>query len=200
MARRSTFVAAATRKAYPRKKPKARLADYNPNAPDSQAFPGQQTFNDPWVSALINDGIDFWNKRNTPMPSSIIVDRADDLETVSSQPQGVAGRGWAASTTKDGLSRLVLKSDYINGLLTTARNESYPVKYRRRALKRLAAVVYHELGHVGGAQHSTDGKGLMGAGLDLSNPEDYSTIPFSAAVLIRKLIPHKTRAVKKKHH
>lgn len=192
MAQRSEAVAAATRKAYPKRKPVARLADYNGNAPTSQAYPGQRPFNDPWMNALVNDGIQFWAKRNVTMPKSVAVNIADDLETISSQPHGVAGVGWSAQTTNDGLARIAMRRDYINGLLETARDKTYDTKSRRTALKKLATVVYHELGHVGGVGHSADGKGLMSAELDTVNPQDYSTIPYSSALLIRKLIPKRT--------
>lgn len=182
--KRPALVAAATKKSYP----KAKITDYDANAPSGKSFPGQQPYDDPWVKNLVTDGVNFWAKRSVRIPGQVAIDVADDLEDVSANPRNVAGRGWTPSTAKDGTARIALRRDYINSLLKTARDNRYSTKDRRTALKKAAVIIYHELGHAGGLDH-TEG-GLMGAEGDITNPNDYSKIPYSSVKVIRKLLPY----------
>lgn len=173
---------------------KARIADFNPNVPSSQAYPGQRPLIDPWVNTLIRDGIEFWKERGVTIPQNVSVDLASDLEINSAQPEGIAGRGWYPETLQGNSNpRIALREDYYNSLIKVARSRSFNTKDRRTALKKLASIIYHELGHVGGVPHSEDSNSLMASRGDMG-----VTVPFSSEVIVRGLIPRPKRRVTRK--
>lgn len=153
----------------------ARLAYAREAAPGAQ-FPNQRQVQDPWVLGLRDAGVEFWRRRGVNVPASTVVDVADSLDVGDGAPAG--GRGFARSVDPGG--RLVLDGRNTGTELAWARSRRLPTRDRRRALGRLAAIVFHELGHVGGiAGHSQGG---------LMSPQQRPT-PYDAQRLISQWIP-----------
>jgi hypothetical protein len=155
----------------------AAMAAWNPNAPQGSSFPNQRPANDPWLTAMVDEGIKFWAKRGVTVPADTAVDVADDLATGDNL---VAG----ARALRD-QNRIVLDGRNVGLELQRARSSRRSTADRRAALGRLGQIIYHELGHVGGIANHTE-TGLMSL-------EHGAEVPWEAKLLAHKLIPHSTR-------
>lgn len=131
-------------------------------------YPGQRPVNDPWVNALRDEGVKFWEHRGVKVNPDVQV--ADDLGT-GDPGTVINGRGSAAGGS-------ILNSRNLGIELRRARSRRRGKSERRQALERVAWTLFHELGHSGGLHHTPDG--IMG-------PES-NDIPYEAKILIRKMI------------
>lgn len=130
-------------------------------------YQNERPVNDPWLNELMSAGQQFWKSRGVNLPPT-------SFNVAEGLGEGVAGRG-----DTDGSGRFIVDSRETGIELTRARSKRRSASERRKALQRLARTIFHELGHTGGIQHTSDG--IMGPGADV--------LPYDAEVLIRKLIP-----------
>lgn len=152
-------------------------ANLDPSKPPSAQYPGQRRANDPWLAALRDVGYEFWRKRGVAVPPTLEVDVADDLEIDDAAPAGVLARGWFPDADPSG--RIALRGYDAGVDLRRARSGRRSVGERRAALEHLATLMFHEMGHAGGVQHTPTG--LMDPTAD--------AVPWEAKQLIRRLIP-----------
>jgi hypothetical protein len=140
--------------------PRAKASEFFPGNPASSQFTGQRPANDPLLNALVKAGRSFWATRNVQLPEQIGVDVADDLRD-GNEHGVVQGRAWDPAVHGD--ARIALDSELVGHSLARARSRRQPTVQRRTALKELAGVVLHELGHVGGVDHpGEEHHGFMG--------------------------------------
>jgi hypothetical protein len=165
-----------------RPRAKAKASEFFPNNPTASQFTGQRPANDPLLNALVKAGRQFWATRNVQLPEQIAVDVADDLRE-GNEHGVVQGRAWNPAVQGD--ARIALDSELVGGSLRLARSRR-PTVQRRTALKELAGVVLHEMGHVGGVDHAgEDRQGFRGAG------GGGDLVPQEVARLIRRLVPRR---------
>jgi hypothetical protein len=169
--------------AQPRPTLKAKAAAFNPGAPQGAQLPGQRPASDPWLAALMESGREFWASRGVQLPENVPLDLADDLRLQDSDTFHPDGRGWSRAV--DGQDRVALRSGYVAERLSAARKRQAPTRARRSALKEVAALLLHEMGHVGGLHtdgtHQEPGQGFMALNAGQHVPQE-------TARVIRRLV------------
>lgn len=151
--------------------------------PVSGRYPNQRPLNDPWLTAMMGTGAEFWRKRGVDVPAGVPLYAADDLKVQDSEPYSPGARGF--DKREPGGGRVVLLGSSTKALLGQARSRRLPVRMRRQAFQSLAQLVTHELGHVGGLGHTPgvmDEKVALGGGT-----------PWDMRLLSHKLIPRGRR-------
>lgn len=146
-------------------------------------YPNQQALADPWVAAMRNTGAEFWRKRGVDVPAGVPMYTADDLRLQDSEANTPGARGFDKSSAGGG--RVVMLGSSTNALLRQSRNRRLPVQMRRQAFQSLGQLVTHELGHVGGLEHTP---GVM----DLAGSLGDAT-PWDMRLLSHRLIPRQRR-------
>lgn len=164
----------------PKKQVAARLAAYNPAAPNGQSYPGQRPMSDPWVDQFVRMSQDFWRQRGVAVPDRISVDVADDLRINDGDATGPAGRGGI-----NGEARIALDGKWLGTQLGRARSSRRSTKTRRQALSAVAALVAHEVGHAALGQADADhtDTGLMAA--------QAKETPYEMLREVRRLVPRR---------
>lgn len=159
--------------------PTASASQWNPNAPQNAQFPGQRTVNDPYLNALRDAAVGYWARRNVTIPANVTLDVADNLLGVQGDTFTPQGRAWAPTPENPG-GRIVFDWSNIRDDMRFAHSRRQPTLQRRDVLGRIATVLFHEMGHVGGQEHTETG--LMAG--------DYG-VPRDARIAIRALIPRR---------
>lgn len=166
------------------KKKRAGASTWNPNAPAASRWPGQKQVVDPWLLSMRDAGIKFWAKRGVTISPQTALDIATDLRVKNGDPDIINARGSKDPTDPSG-GRIVLDNWNTHRLMKQARNKRKKTSTRRQALNDLSEIIFHELGHIGGLDH-TQGGIMNESYLD-------ETIPWEGRVLTHKLIPRSKR-------
>jgi hypothetical protein len=164
--------------AQPRPTLKAKVAAYDPA---TSRYTGQRSANDPWLTTIMDSGRQFWASRGVTLPDQIALDVADDLRDSDADSFDVGGRAW--NPQEHGQARVALDAKIVGQALAAARSRRRPTRERRTALKELAAILLHEMGHTGGVDHvEGDEPGFMGP------KRQGDLVPQETARVIRRLV------------
>lgn len=146
------------------------------------SYANQRRASDPILNAIFAASEKFWQTRGVDTTGASF-DVADNIQEPGRTPLRVGGMGF----NKQNGNRILLDSYQTGVRLNRIRSKRYDTNARRQQIEILGALIAHELGHVGGLDHTPDG--VMNAQL---NPKD---TPYEIKQLAKHLI--KQRKVRK---
>jgi hypothetical protein len=158
------------------------------NAAEPPAYPGQRTAALPELRTMIHAGVGFWAQRNVTIAEPVELLVADDVgdaqDGLGETPFSGEVFGRSIAARDYGVNRIVLRADWAREMLREMRDRVVGRVYAAHA----CAVLWHELGHIGGLANPqfVDGRWIDGhpaSGLMSQSLE----IPGDCQVLARRL-------------